>query len=157
LNVKQISTKPVRHHHTGGYPAVVIHGSTDMRRVLAIGYPITLLSAPGAALYAGCGWWRALIEHARHAYPSSLFEDILDCADASGLALGALRAGQRRLVLTRTAPGWAAVAAIAQSLGGKVLGSRPPSLDMADAPTECRLHNWLQEQTTLGDSSDRLS
>src|SRR5262249_21900556 len=76
LNVKQ-------------YPAVVVHGWTDARAALAPGRPVTLLSARGAALYAGAGWWRALVARARAGHPAVPLEDILDCADASGVALGA--------------------------------------------------------------------
>ncbi|HEX3404819.1 MAG TPA: hypothetical protein VHT74_31280 [Acetobacteraceae bacterium] len=82
--------------------------------------------------------------------------DILDCADASGLALGALRIGQRRLVLHPAAPGWRAVAVIAGSLGGEVLTFRPPALDMAERAAARRLHNWLQIRITPGDSGAAL-
>ena len=147
LNVKQ-------------YPAVVIHGLPDARRVLAGSRPVTLLSAPGAALFAGCGWWRALIERARAEHPGIPIDDILDCADAPGLALGALRIGLRRIVLDPGLPGWSSVAAIAKSLGGEVLTSRPSSIDMADRAGARRLHDWLQGRTmgrtALGDSGDAL-
>ncbi len=46
-------------------PAVIVHGLDDARAALAPGRPVTLLSAPGAALYAGCGWWRALVRLAQ--------------------------------------------------------------------------------------------
>jgi hypothetical protein len=141
---------------SNGYPAVVIHSLADARRVLAVGQPVTLLSAPGAALYAGSGWWRALIQRAQAECPDIPVDDILDCADASGLALGALRIGQRTIVLDRTAPGWSSVAAIAVSLGGEVLTSRPPSIDMADRAAVRRLHDWLQVRTTPGDSGGAL-
>ena len=123
--------------------------------MLALGRPVTLLSAPGAALYAGHGWWRALIERARRDHPNVAVDDILDCADASGFALAALRNGQRRLVLSTTAPGWISVAAIAASLGGEVLNVRPPALDMADGAASRRLHVWLAT-SGLGDSGDAL-
>jgi hypothetical protein len=139
-----------------GYPAVVVHGLAHARTVLAIGRAVTLLSAPGAALFAGCGWWRAVIERARDEHPGVPIDDVLDCADASGLALGALRAGQRLLVLSPTAPGWQSVAAIAASLGGEVVTSRPPALDMAERNAARRLHDWLQVRTTPGDSGDAL-
>jgi hypothetical protein len=139
------------------HPAVVIHGLEHARAVLAIGRPVTLLSAHGAALFAGCGWWRAVVERARGEHPDIALDDILDCADASGLALGALRIGQRRIVLSAQAPGFAAVAAIAASLGSEVLTSRPPALDMADRATVRRLHDWLQVRTTPGDSGDAVS
>jgi len=150
LNVKQLSVTGDRH------PAVVIHGLVHARMVLAIGRSVTLLSAPGAALFAGCGWWRAVIEHARGEYPGVPIDDILDCADAPGLALGALRIGQRQLVLSPISPGWQSVAAIAASLGGEVLSSRPPALDMAHRNAGRRLHDWLQVRTTPGDSGDAL-
>jgi hypothetical protein len=139
------------------YPAVTVHGLADARTVLAISRPVTLLSAPGAALFGGCGWWRAVIAQARREHPAVLFDDVLDCADASGLALGALRTGQRRLVLDPAAPGWRAVAAIAASLGGEVLTSRPPTLDLAERDAARRLHKWLQERTTQGDSGGTVS
>jgi hypothetical protein len=143
LNVKQ-------------YPAVVIHGLPDARAVLAVGHPVTLLSASGAALYAGCGWWRGLIAQARAEYADVPIDDILDCADAPGLALGAIRIGQRRIVLDPAVPGWPSVAAVATSLGGEVLTSRPPSIDMADRTAARRLHDWLQVRTTPGDSGASL-
>ena len=143
LNVKQ-------------YPAVVIHGLPDARVVLAVGRPVTLLSASGAALYAGCGWWRALIEQVHAEHTDIPTDDILDCADAPGLALGALRIGQLRIVLDPAAPGWSSVAAIAASLGGEVLTSRPPAIDMAHRTAARRLCDWLQVRTTQGDSRDAL-
>jgi hypothetical protein len=138
------------------YPAVVVHGLADARAALAMRRPVTLVSAPAAALFAGCGWWRALIDHARSEHADVPLDDILDCADASGLALGALRIGQRRIVLTSDAPGWSSVAAIAASLGGHVLMARPPALDMADRAASRRLHDWLQVRTAPGDSGDAL-
>ena len=136
---------------------IVIHGLGDARAALAPGRPVTFLSARGAALYAGSGWWRALIDHARGEFPAIAIDDILDCADAAGLAVGALGDGQRRIVLDEGAPGWGAVTAIAASLGAEVLTSRPPSLDMADRDAARRLHDWLHLRTTPGDSGDALS
>jgi len=138
------------------HPVVVVHGLADARMVLAIGQPVTLLSAVGAALFAGSGWWRALIERARAEHPDIPIADILDCADASGLALGAIRIGQHRLILLPAAPGWHAVAAIAASHGGELLTSRPLSLDMADRGTRRRLHDWLHLRTAPGDSRPAL-
>ena len=138
------------------YRAVVIHGLADARAVLAAGRPVTLLSAPGAALFAGCGWWRAVIERARSDFPDVPARDVLDCAEASGYALGALRAGQRCIVLSPRAPGFRSVVAIAASIGGEVLTLRPPALDMAERTAARRLHVWLQVRTTPGDSRGAL-
>lgn len=137
-------------------PAAIVHGLDDACTVLALGAPVTLLSAPGAAEYAGCGWWLALLRQAGCACPGTTFTDLLDCADASGQALAALRIGQSRLVLRPTAAGWDAVAAIAVGQGGLVLPQAPPALDMADRRDRRRLHEWLQPRTTPGDSGSAL-
>jgi len=112
------------------YPAAIVHGLRDAVSALTRGHaeggPVTLLSAPGAALYAGCGWWRALVAAARASHPNVPCIDILDCADATGLALAALRIGVTRLVLWPDAPGRDAVVAIAEAVGGFVLPEAPP-------------------------------
>lgn len=125
--------------------------------MLAIGRPVTLLSARGAALFAGCGWWRALIAQARGEHPTIPIDDILDCADAAGLALGALRIGQRRIVLDPDVGGWASVAEIAASLGGEVLSERPDAADMALPGAARRLRDWLHPRTNPDDSGHAVS
>lgn len=108
------------------YPATIVHGLAGALAALEAGAPVTLLSAPGAALYAGCGWWRALIAAARKAHSEVPCLDILDCADGSGQAMAALRIGVTRLVLWPDAPGRDAVVAAAEALGGFVLAEAPP-------------------------------
>lgn len=125
-------------------PAIVVHGMGDARAALAPALPVTLLSARGAATYAGCGWWRALM------HSVSAVSDILDCADAPGQAMAALRIGQRVLILD-PGPAFAAVRAAAETLGARVLAERPPALDLAEPGAQRRLRAWLQ-----GDSATRL-
>jgi len=144
LNVKQ-------------YPAVIVHSLAHARAVLVLGQPVTLLSAHGAALYAGAAWWLALVKRAHLENSAVPLEDILDCADASGLALSALRLGQRIIVLEPAAPGCASVAAIAASLGCEVLTHRPAALDMSVPGEARRLHDWLHVQTRPGDSGPTVS
>src|SRR5690348_5133367 len=106
-------------------PAVIVHGLDDavaaLARAALDGVPVTLLSAQGAGLFAGCGWWRAIVEAARAKHPEVTCIDILDCADGTGQALAALRVGVNRLVLWPEAPGRDSVVAIAESMGGFVL------------------------------------
>ena len=113
------------------YPAVIVHGMADARTALGPNLPVTLLSAPGAALFAGCQWWREVVAAARALHPATEAIDVLDCADASGMAMGALRVGVCRLVLWPGAPGWNRVAAIAERQGGFVLEQAPAALDLA--------------------------
>jgi hypothetical protein len=126
------------------YPAVVVHGLQNARTALADGAPVTLISAPGAALYAGWLWWREVVAQARREYPSTPAVDVLDCADGSGQALAALRGGQQLIVLAPDAPGWAEVAAIAAERGGAVLSRRPAVLDLAMRGASRRLAEWLR-------------
>jgi hypothetical protein len=144
LNVKQ-------------YPVVVVHSLSHARDVLALGQPVTLLSARGAAHYAGAAWWLALVKRARFENVAVPLEDILDCADAPGLALSALRLGQRTIVLEAEAPGWSSVAAIAASLGCEVLTHRPSALDMSLPRETRRLRDWLQVRTSPGDIGPAVS
>ena len=133
-------------------PAVIVHGLPDARRALAAGRPVTLLSAPGAALNAGCLWWHMLMETVRGEYPGAEAADLLDCADAAGRALEAMRAGQRAIVLDQACPAFASVANRARGMGILVLGTAPPALDIAALPrggekateiADQRLWKWL--------------
>lgn len=137
-------------------PAVIVHGLAQARLALSAGQPVTLLSAPGAALYAGCGWWRALVRRACAEYPAVPVADILDCGEGSGQALAALRIGQQHLVLSPAAPGWDAVAAIVAERGNVLLRQAPPALDLAASNSARRLHDWLHLRTSQGDSNRPL-
>lgn len=118
-------------------PAIVIHGLDHARAALAAGRPVTLLSAQGAALYAGAGWWRAVIAAAQTNGP-----DILDCADAPGRALEALALGCKHLVLLPV-PAWPSVAARAARYGATLRPDRPDGLDLAEPGASRRIAAWL--------------
>ena len=105
-----------------------------------------MLSAPGAGLYAGCLWWRSVVDPLRR----DRVVDLLDCGDGSGQALAALRAGVCRVVLWAEAPGWDAVAEIAEGLGGCVLRTAPAALDLGQRGARRRLTGWLLGQAHIG-------
>jgi hypothetical protein len=125
-------------------PAVIVHGLSDACSALAPGLPVTLLSAPGAALYGGCGWWQAMIGAARTASPGTEAEDFLDCADAPGRAMEALRIGVKGLVLDPLCPAFPAVAEAARAHGTRLLPAAPPALDLARPGAARRLEAWLR-------------
>jgi hypothetical protein len=112
-------------------PAAIAHGLAHAKAALSFGRPVTLLSAPGAGLAGGAGWWQAVIRAARAAYPATPCQDILDCADAPGMAMAALRLQQRLLVLSESTPGFAAVARAAAIQGALVLPRAPEGLNLA--------------------------
>lgn len=128
-------------------PAVVVHGLADARLVLETALqanrPVALLSAPAAACYAGCGWWRAMVEAAQAAVPDAKALDVLDCLDQTGRAIEALRHGLRHLILLPAAPARDDVAARAAALGAVLLAARPPALDLAQPGAARRLGTWL--------------
>lgn len=120
--------------------AVVVHGAGHLAAALAPGLPVLLLSAPGAACYAGAGWWRALVD-------ATEMPDALDCADAAGRALEALAAGCRIVVLA-PCPGFGAV--VARAAGAMVLPVRPAALDMRVRGAERHLVAWLRDGVAPG-------
>ena len=114
-------------------PALVVHGRVQAEWALraAAGRPLLLLSAPGAALNAGPGWFKTMIDQAADLFPDAPFTVGLDCADAPGAALAALRAGFKLIIFEITHPAAASVLGAAREIGAEVLSERPKALDMA--------------------------
>jgi hypothetical protein len=117
--------------------AVIVHGLVDIRAALAPGRPVTLLSAPGAALYAGGLWWRELLVAAEYSGPA-----LLDCGPAPGRAWEALKLGLRGVVLA-PCPAWDQVADYAAAHGALLLPAPPPALDFCAPGANRRLEAWL--------------
>ncbi len=124
-------------------PAVVVHGAAHVRLALAAGQPALLISAPGAAGYAGVLWWRCLIDGQGAPY------DALDCEGQPGRALEALANGCRIIVLP---PCPASAEVQARAGAALVLEARPPALDLAEPGAARLLGAWLR-----GDSATRIS
>jgi hypothetical protein len=119
------------------FPAVIVHGIDDANMAFSAGRPVTLLSAPFAASFGGCLWWAALMRAA------GAESSLLDCGDAPGRAVEALRLGLPGVVLQCEPEIFAAVAAIAAAQGALVLADAPPALDLAARGAERRLAAWL--------------
>jgi hypothetical protein len=136
----------------GDPPAVTIHAPAEAALALSLAgnRGVLLLSAPGAAGYLGPDWFLGIVAAAAAAVPGVPHKPVLDCADAPGQALGALRAGLRDLVLDSACPAFAQVAAAAAELGGRVRTVRPASLDLgaldlSRAGARARLAKWLSD------------
>jgi hypothetical protein len=97
--------------------AVVVHDLPQARAALELeathGLKITLVSAPGAARYAGVGFLRAMEEQLGR-------EIVVDCGEDAGLVLAGLRTGLRRLVFTGDRSMLARLGDIARQLGAEV-------------------------------------
>jgi hypothetical protein len=111
-------------------PVVLVDERGAALAAVAAGMPVTLLSPPGAAATIGPLWWRALVDAAA-AQATAPIADILDCGNAPGYAMAALRCGCRALVLA-PGPAFASVSAAAATLGAAVLAERPPAMTMLD-------------------------
>ena len=113
-------------------PAVVVHGRGHAAWALSIaaGRPVLLLSAPGAALNAGPGWFKAVLEQAAAEHPGANFTAALDCAAAPGAALAALRAGFKLVIFDLGHPSAASVLGAAAEAGAEVLDTRLEALDL---------------------------
>jgi hypothetical protein len=112
-------------------PAVVVHDLAQARAAVAAadGRPLALLTPPGAAFAHGVGFWAA-VRRALGPPPPILW---VDCADAPGYALAALRGGVAHLILRGHCEATRRVARLAAAAGGAVLGERPPALDLLGA------------------------
>lgn len=98
------------------------------------GVVVRLVSAPAAGLYAGPGWWLALLARAAAEVPTARFEAVLDCADAGGAALAALRAGTRSVAVRLDGPARAALADIAAQVGARLVPPPAAPVDLARMP-----------------------
>ena len=100
----------------------------------AAGRCVVLASAPEAGLYAGPGWWRALVMRAREAVPAARFSALLDCGDEPGAVLAAIRAPVEAVVFTGRADVARRLADIAHQQGVRFETARPASaLDLGAA------------------------
>jgi hypothetical protein len=145
-------------------PAVVAHTPRQAGAALAAAGPrgVVLLSAPAAAGGMGAAWFLALVAQAREAVGNEVPTvstpcwAMLDCGDAPGFALSALRAGARLLVLDPAVPAFSAVAAAAAAVGAAVWTARPPALDLGGLDLRegrrgnRRLAEWLTGRAVTG-------
>ena len=125
-------------------PAVLVQDRASIERALAPGLQVTLLSPPGFAGYAGAPWWQALLRAARFDGPS-----LLDCGDAPGRALEALRIGLPGVVVAARGDVFAQIVAIARVSGAMALEVAPPALDVRREIEGSRVRDWLARETKL--------
>ncbi len=119
-------------------PTVVVHARAHAVAALEHARehdrPVLLLSAPGAVQSGGAAWWRELVRQARAAEPDARAVAVLDCADAPGMALAAIREGVEAISLDVEDAVRDRVAEIAEQSGvALVRVDRTEALDLARA------------------------
>jgi len=118
-------------------PVIVIHSLAHAVAALSAaaeaGRPVVIASAPDAGIYAGPGWFGAVLRTAREAVPGAQCTALLDCGDDAGAAMAAIRAGIPAIVFAGPADVTARLADIATKAGTKLLSERPAAvLDLGD-------------------------
>lgn len=121
-------------------PVIVVHSLAQaiaaLEAAAEAGRAIVLASAPEAGVYAGPGWWRALVAAARKAVPVARFSALLDCGDEPDAALAAIRAGVEGVAFTGRADVAARLADLARNHAVRLATARPTvalDLDFLDA------------------------
>jgi hypothetical protein len=112
---------------------IIIHSLAHAVAALraAAGRPVVIASARDAGIYAGPGWFGALLLAAREAVPAAEFEALLDCGDDSGAVMAAIRAGIPAVLFTGHADVAARLADIATQAGARLVTERiAPALDL---------------------------
>jgi hypothetical protein len=117
-------------------PVIVIHSLAHAVAALSAaqeaGRSVTLASAPGAGIYAGPGWFGALIAEARASVPAVPFTVLLDCGEDAGAAQAAIRAGIDGVIFIGPTDVAEPLADIAAQAGARLVTARPgPVLDLA--------------------------
>ncbi len=130
---------------------IVIHSLDHARRALAAAtaaaVPVRLRSAPNAAAYAGAAWFQEVVRAAMDEYPDADAEASLDCGDAAGLAMAALRQGIGLVRFTGRKAVRIRIAAMAKAGGGGLDEAGGAFLDLgavADRDMDSALRAWLR-------------
>ncbi len=127
---------------------IIVHGIAHARAAAAaaatLGVAVRIRSAPGAAAYGGAGWFLEIIDIVRAEYPNARIEASLDCADAPGYAMAALRRGAEMIRFRGTKTAGEKIAQLADARGAVLDKSRAAPLDLSgigDPESACL--GWL--------------
>jgi hypothetical protein len=128
--------------------AVVYHDLAQAIAALAtaaaIGKPVALWSAPGAALYFGSGWFAAVERRARAAVPAASARFVLDCAARADLVQEAFAEGITDACFAGPSALAERLADIARKSRARLHRRRPRALDLADVgDKEAALRDFL--------------
>ena len=139
--------------------AIIVHDLSEARALLraaaGLTREITLASPPGAGLSYGAPWFAQILAGAKSDDCGLRVTAILDCADAPGVALAALREGLNHLALRGIDPrAGRALQEIAQAHGGKIYKGRLRLIDPAKySSPEAAVTAWLKSMAATTDET----
>lgn len=93
-----------------------------------------LLSPPNAVTYLGVRWWLSFINKTASIIHQYHIIHILDCFDNAGLAMAALRLGQKHILLDSTAPQIKTLQNRATILNATIIENKPYTFSLLDFP-----------------------
>ena len=115
--------------------SIIVHGIAHARAAAAaaaaLDVAVRIRSAPGAAAYGGAGWFLEMIDIVRGEYPHARIEASLDCADAPGYAMAALRRGAEMIRFRGTRATNQKIARLAAGHGAVLDTARAKPLDLS--------------------------
>jgi hypothetical protein len=118
-------------------PCITVHSldqaEAALRAAADAGGTLTLLSAPGAAAYAGPGWFVQLLGQLPAEPKQALACAYLDCGPRPGDVLAAYRAGVPGVIFTGRADVADKLRALADAHGIAFRTERPEALELLDA------------------------
>ena len=103
-----------------------------VREAAAAGATVELWSPPDGAASLGAGYWAALDRAVAGIAQPGRAATVLDCGDAPGFVLAALREGLRTVHVTVRDDVRGKLAAIADACGAALHPGPPPALDLRD-------------------------
>jgi hypothetical protein len=129
--------------------AIKVHGLGDALKAAAVaqelGVPVTLISAPDAAASMGPGWFSAITKCLGDTYPELELEAVLDCGDAVGFALAALRRGVKAIVFSGGTSTTKKLEDIAHAYNARIMKRPKQILDpRREQDIDTTLRHWLQ-------------
>ncbi len=91
--------------------------------------PITFISPKNAVAYMGVRWWISLNDTYQYFFQNPT-QNILDCYDNAGLAMAALRLGQKKIIFSKNSNQFQLINARAVSIQSTVITIRPENVDL---------------------------
>lgn len=109
-----------------------------------LGVAITLMSAPDAVSSLGPAWFRDIVRSLERVYPGVDMETVLDCGDAAGYALAALRAGVKTIRFSGRPSTTKKIEDIAGTYGARLVKHPSRILDpRQEREPAAALRNWI--------------
>jgi fructose/tagatose bisphosphate aldolase len=134
-------------HAIDDRPAFIVHGWKHIAAVLRAAEqahrPVWLFTPVAASYSFGVGFWAAIQERIAELHPEADVRMVIDCDDAAGHVMAALRSGLRWLVFEGNAAARRRLLDIVAQSGAELVQRRPDALDLLqvkDADTAIAAH-----------------